>query len=190
MFEPGEDIISVALLALICIVIAAIIIKISPVELYMPTFAVVAVCLWVAYDYMLLRRYKAKQACLEKDKEIAEANEELMELAKGLSDTESETDADDKPAEPAKPEQQHKNEFDIALANDVPFEELYKYTGCSADTRIANRMKYMGLQPKLAADIRARHNRYTLQPYFDEELRANEARDWWDNENDYLDAFM
>jgi hypothetical protein len=51
-------------------------------------------------------------------------------------------------------------------------------------------MKYMGLQARMSQDIRARWNAEKFRPYFEEELRDNETRDWWDNEVDYLDNFM
>ena len=50
----GEDILSVIFLALICIVIAGIVHRIAPGQMMVPTFALIAVCLWIAYDYMLL----------------------------------------------------------------------------------------------------------------------------------------
>jgi hypothetical protein len=84
----------------------------------------------------------------------------------------------------------HKNEFDIQLFNDPDITKVYKDMGSSADTQIANRMKYMALQPKMSMDIRSRHNRYSLLPFFDEELKANENRDWWDVESDFLDEYM
>jgi hypothetical protein len=59
----GEDILSVIFLALICIIIAGIINKLAPSGMMIPTFALVAVCVWIAYDYILLKRYKAKLSC-------------------------------------------------------------------------------------------------------------------------------
>ena len=192
----GDDILSVIFLALICIVIAGIVSKITPTGMILPTYALIALCLWIAYDYMLLTRYKAKAACLKRAKEN-EIDRSLEDLADELnaepvnkdtsSDASEEGDEQEK-----KPEQQHTNEFDIGMfnANASGIQELHSYMGSGADTQIANRMKYMGLQAKLSQEIRARHNKYKLLPYFDEELKANENRDWWDAEQDYLDMFM
>lgn len=194
--DSGDDILSVVFLALVCIVIAGIVSKITPAGMILPTYALIALCLWIAYDYMLLTRYKAKAACLKRAKED-EIDSSLEELALQLDkepneksdDKDSSKDADD---QEKIPEQHHKNEFDIGMfnANAGEIQELHSYMGCGADTQIANRMKYMGLQAKLSQDIRARHNKYKLLPYFDEELKANENRDWWDAEQDYLDMFM
>lgn len=179
-------------LVLICIVIAGIIKHVTPSGMMVPTFALIAVCLWVAYDYMMLQRYKAKAACLTKDKDIQNANEEIHQLAANIHAADLEEEVE-KPAEASaedKPEQKHVNEFDIGMFNAATIPELHTQMGFGADTQIANRMKYMSLQAKLSQEIRARHNKHNLLPYFDEELRANEQRDWWDQEQDYLDAFM
>lgn len=192
----GEDILSVIFLALICIVIAGIIHRIAPGQMMVPTFALIAVCLWIAYDYMLMSRYKAKKACLNQPAELEEIDKKIQDLANELSSSDEEDiytdDQEDTNAELSlKPEAKHKNEFDIDMYDrELSIQELYKDTGCSGDTRMANRMKYMSLQAKLSQDIRARWNAEKFRPYFEEELRDNETRDWWDNEVEYLDNLM
>lgn len=192
----GEDILSVIFLALICIVIAGIVHRIAPGQMMVPTFALIAVCLWIAYDYMLMSRYKAKKACLNQPAELEEIDKKIQELASELSSSdEGDTYTDDQEDVNAelslKPEAKHKNEFDIDMYDrDLSIQELYKDTGCSGDTRMANRMKYMGLQARMSQDIRARWNAEKFRPYFEEELRDNETRDWWDNEVEYLDNLM
>lgn len=192
----GEDILSVIFLALICIVIAGIIHRIAPGQMMVPTFALIAVCLWIAYDYMLMSRYKAKKACLNQPAELEEIDKKIQDLANELSSSDEEAiytdDQEDTNAELSlKPEAKHKNEFDIDMYDrELSIQELYKDTGCSGDTRMANRMKYMGLQAKMSQDIRARWNAEKFRPYFEEELRDNETRDWWDNEVEYLDNLM
>ena len=192
----GEDILSVIFLALICIVIAGIIHSIAPGQMMVPTFALIAVCLWIAYDYMLMSRYKAKKACLNQPAELEEIDKKIQDLANELSSSDEEDiytdDQEDTNAELSlKPEAKHKNEFDIDMYDrELSIQELYKDTGCSGDTRMANRMKYMSLQAKLSQDIRARWNAEKFRPYFEEELRDNETRDWWDNEVEYLDNLM
>ena len=59
-----------------------------------------------------------------------------------------------------------------------------------ADDFMCDRMSYSSIQSKHAINNRAKYNKYSIMPYFDSELRANEERDWWDRETDYLDAFM
>ncbi len=44
----GEDLLSVVFLALVCIVIAGIVHKMVPSGMMVPTFALIAICLWVA----------------------------------------------------------------------------------------------------------------------------------------------
>lgn len=216
--DTGDDILSVIFLALICIVIAGIVTHLTPSGLVLPTYALIAICLWIAYDYMLRARYNAKVACLMRNKDLKQAEDNLEDLAEQLKGEEDDGDKDgggggggnsegegeaanadeEQEGEPGEqsvenaPTQLHANEFDIGMfnANANAIQNLHSKMGCGADTQIANRMKYMGLQAKLSQDIRARHNKYKLMPYFDEELKANENRDWWDVENDYLDNFM
>jgi hypothetical protein len=81
--------------------------------------------------------------------------------------------------------------FDIDMYDrELSVQELFKDTGCCGDTRMANRMKYMGLQARMSQDIRARWNAEKFRPYFEEELDDNEHRDWWDNEVEHLDKLM
>ena len=188
--DSGDDVLSVIFLALVCIVIAGIVRTVTPSGMMMPTFSLIAICLWIAYDYMLQQRYKAKKACLNKDKEIQEANEQINKIASELNNDVEEQETEPVVKEEAEPVQKHQNEFDISMFNAATIPELHTSMGCSGDTQISNRMKYMGLQAKLSQDIRARHNMKALLPYFDEELKANENRDWWDAEQDHLDAYM
>lgn len=64
----------------------------------------------------------------------------------------------------------------------VDLRSIQSNMGGSGDNQIYNRMKYMGMQAKIAADARASMNRYTFQPYFDEELRTKENQIWWEND--------
>lgn len=65
-------------------------------------------------------------------------------------------------------------------------QELFKESGCSGDNKLANRMKYMGIQSKLATDIRQNFTADKCKHMFEAELDAQESRDWWD-ENKTLD---
>lgn len=79
-----------------------------------------------------------------------------------------------------------KGDFDIDMyQGKKTMQELFPEMGCSADTRITNRMKYMGMQPQLASVIRSSYNKYSLQPFIEEELREHAKRTWWDS--DFLD---
>jgi hypothetical protein len=73
----GEDILSVIFLALICIVIAGIIYNIAPGQMMVPSFALIAVCMWIAYDYILIQRHKAKKACLETPAELDDIEQKI-----------------------------------------------------------------------------------------------------------------
>ena len=203
----GNDILSVVFLALICIVIAGIVHKIAPEGMMMPTFALIAVCLWVAYDYILLRRYKAKAACsaskqtpivhkyVVNEPAMSDLDIKIINLEESLGP--------EKPSKPhslendqykddiKKPQAKHVNEFDIGMYDrKLSVSELHKDMGCSGDTRMANRMKYMGLQSRMATDIHSRLNSEKLRPFFEEEMNDNEKAEWWNVENDYLDNFM
>jgi hypothetical protein len=188
----GEDILSVIFLALICIVISGIAMSMSPPEMMMPTFALVAVCLWIALDYMLIKRHHAKQACATATKDQEDIEKQIDRLADELENGESEPEPVEEVEDDAnKPKAKHKNEFDIAMYDKkLSTEQLYKDSGCAGDTSIANRMKYMGLQARMSQDIRAKWNVEKYRQYVEEELRTGEERDWWENEADYLDALM
>ncbi len=199
----GEDILSVIFLALICIVIAGIVHRLVPADMMVPSFALIAVCLWIAYDYILLSRYKAKQACLKQDSDAENIEGKIRQLSEELGENDNDDHSQaEEPGNtsneqgntddsPLTPKAQHKNEFDIDLFDkEMSIQELYKESGCAGDTRTANRMKYMGLQARMSQDIRARWNTEKFRPYFEEELRDNETRDWWDNEAEHLDELM
>jgi len=71
------------------------------------------------------------------------------------------------------------------------YSQIKKYhhlMGGDADNFMCNRMKYSSMQPQMSKDIRARHNKYKFQQYYEQELREQENRDWW--ETDELDDEM
>ncbi len=59
----------------------------------------------------------------------------------------------------------------------------YNNMGASGDNLIASRMQYLSTMNKRAMDIRSRYDKYSALHLFDEELRDNEYRDWWDNQD-------
>ncbi len=188
----GADIMSIIFLALICIVIAGIVHRLTPHGLMMPSFALLAVCLWVAYDYIMLKRYQMKESCARnsriEDEEIERKINILSNEINSIHGAEELPD-DDEPVN-LEPESKNNNEFDIDMYNDMSIQDMHKHMGCTGDNKIANRMKYMGMQSKLSKDIRSKMNRYTLLPYFEEELNDTEKRTWWDEENDWMDELM
>lgn len=268
----GDDIISIIFLAFIAIVVSGIVTNIHLPHMGVPTFVLIAVCLWISYDYILLKRYQAKEKCnkskrenytdlesrindginksfeyrnldninkenlysmgsdlinlqdelnivdkvkeLDKqdkqqaDKQLLSENNDMTQLEKKILDDYPSLanhnnlfvplDSEEKPdnlydvtksLEYSEPK--HKNEFDINyFKTDITIQDIHKDMGSSLDNKLSNRMKYMGLQNKISKDTRSRFNRYTLQPYFEEELRENENRDWWNVEQDYLDDYM
>jgi hypothetical protein len=191
----GEDILSVIFLVLICIVIAGIAYRASPGQMMVPTFALIAVCLWVSLDFILTKRHKKCNHEEKHDVEYNDIDDKIQTLSSELNFVDEKdvnlTETVKKPEDELKPEATHKNEFDIDLYDkEYSIQELHKEMGSSGDTRLANRMKYMGLQERMAKDIRAKWNVEKLRPYFEEELQENEHRDWWDNEVEYLDDLM
>lgn len=188
----GEDILSVVFLAFICIIVAGILNSFMPGELMIPSFVLIAVCLWVAYDYMLLKRYKEKKKCMTK--KHAEQTDDLENRIRELTEQlENDEEArEDPPEEPAdlSPVAKHKNEVDIELYQGGSIQNLHGKMSCSGDTQLANRMKYMSMQSQMAKDARARWNVEKFRPYFAEELKDNERRDWWDNDADELEMLM
>lgn len=211
-----NDILLIVFLAFCSIVIAAIISKVTCTDFLIPTFAIAVVCMWIMYDYILLRREKAKEACelnntLNNTNELADQINTLDEPLDILDDEQitlhiaelekivgppksskpASLEVDPHENDEAKPQAKHENEFDIAMLDrEIAIAELHKDMGCTGDTRLANRMKYMAAQPRIAKDNMARMNSEKLRPYFNEELDDNEKAEWWNNENDYLDILM
>jgi hypothetical protein len=188
----GEDILSVAFLALFAIIVSCVLITMMPTVAVMPTFALIAVCLWVAYDYMTRKRMELeKQTEKKPKKKIDDLDEKITHLTSEMEVEMTPIGDATTHDEPNEPSAKHKNEYDIALYTDkLDYKQIFKESGCPGDTKIANRMKYMGVQDKLAANIRTKWNVEKFRPYLEEELRAGEARDWWDTEADYLDELM
>lgn len=190
----GDDILSIIFLILICIVITVIAMHVSSASMGVPVFIMISACIWIGYDYIMLKRYKAKEKCAKKKATV----ETTDELDRQISELQDELDdyIDDNLEVPEKPkieppEKKHKNEFDIDLYDrHLSVQELYKDMGSAGDTRIASRMKYMALQPRMSREIQARMNSEKLRPYFEEEFREQENKDWWDVANDHLDALM
>jgi type III secretory pathway component EscV len=202
----GEDILSVVFLALIAIVISAIVHQMLPGGLNMPVFVLIAVCLWVMYDYMMLSRYNSKKTCLVKQNKRKTDNleQQISDLTKQLNKP-TEDDLQERELEiqveqidqnrqqEIKPEAQHLNEYDIHMyAGDFSekIKDMHTLMGCTADTRLANRMKYAGMQSQIATENRARWNAEKLRPYFEEEFEEFDNSAWWENDAAFLDKFM
>jgi len=190
----GEDILSVIFLVLVCIVVSSIAYRLAPGQMMVPTFALIAVCLWISLDFILMKRHKARAACKaahnHSDSEVDAKISELTSELNFVDDKDINNHSAPK-IDTIAPAAKHASEFDIDLYDKgLSIQELYKDMGCSGDTKIANRMKYMGLQERMAQDIRSRWNVEKLRPYLEEELSDNEHRDWWDNEVEHLDNLM
>lgn len=213
-----DSILQIIFYGLVGIVIFAIIRNVCSEALWMPMFVLVAAILFMVYDYVVQKRKdeplppSIQLECQPIEAELEEPQtdfgvdwEELTETPEQLNHRWLQNYRENRmPSkfnsyqpmieghvlEGTKCIAQHNNEFDIDIARGEPISSIFQRSGSSADNALANRMKYMAMQPKLSMEIRARHNRYTMQPYFEEELSANEKRDWWDNENDWMDAFM
>jgi hypothetical protein len=61
-------------------------------------------------------------------------------------------------------------------------ENLFPDASCSGDYLLSEKMKHMGLQPKVSIDSHARVNKYSNYAYFAEELDSHANSRWWDDE--------
>ena len=191
----GEDIISVAFLALFAIIVSCIMISMVPTVAVMPMFALIAICLWIAYDYMLRQREVIKKECVKKRNKSSDLDEKIKQLTDELETDMADISEVDGAGEVGGevgcncgPKCTCRS--NTAIGPDYDYRRIFKETGCSGDNKLANRMKYMGMQDKIAQNARSKWNVEKFRPYVEEELRAGEARDWWDSEADYLDALM
>lgn len=188
--ENSDDILSVIFLVLVCMVFAGVVYKLLPDNslLIIPSFGLIAVAMWMAFDYMTRSRYNAKVKCLTAAHDMKTAR-----LLAAKMDAEIEKDEPPpevkvpkpKPTLPP-PQKQRDDEYDIDMYNESrTIEEMYRDMACPGDTKMCNRMKYMGMQGQLSKNIRAEWNKYSLQPFLEEELAEHSEREWWNS--DYLD---
>jgi hypothetical protein len=198
----GNDILSVVFLALICIIITGLVKGLVPSHsgLIVPSFIFICVGLWIAYDYMMINRYKEKEKCMTE--KHAQTLHEMQAQSQVLINDMSAESVDDRnipdievPDEPEtplpkreqKPEKTHDNEYDIDIHNQLHnIKNMHNVMGSSGDTMICNRMKYMAVQSQLSKDIRSSWNKYSVQPWIEEELREHADREWWNS--DHLDV--
>jgi hypothetical protein len=76
--------------------------------------------------------------------------------------------------------------YDFGFAKDYTnYKDMNLMTGCSGDTKLANRAKFQGMKEKFAKDIRARYDRTSSQQYFNDELNTEETRHWYENPDIY-----
>jgi carboxypeptidase C (cathepsin A) len=189
----GKDILSVIFLALICIVISGIVSNLVPNHsgLIVPSFVFISICLWIAYDYMMLNRYKAKEQCMNDRFNLYKTQINTDEINTDEINTDEINDyiplnADEK-KQHILVKKNDKDDFDIDLYNGQhSIQDMHSNMACSADNQVCNRMKYMGIQPQLSQNIRAAYNKYTLQPFLEEEFKENANREWWNS--DHLEA--
>lgn len=187
----GDDILSVIFLTLICIIVSAIVMKLTPgnSNLIVPSFAVICVGMWIAYDYMTISRNVVRKKH-RREKNNADEIQELVDdinqqssMGGSYEDNgqDSEQDEDKEPT----PKKQNDSEFDIDMYNgNGDIRKIYQEMSNSGDTQLANRMKYIGMQPKLSKDIRANWNKHGLLPYVEAELAEGEAKHWYGNDTD------
>lgn len=201
--SSGNDILSVVFLALICIIIAGLVKGLAPSHsgLIVPSFVFICVGLWIAYDYMMVNRYKAKEKCMRAQQEKQDIYQ-MQARSWALANNMAAESADDRnipdievPDDPERslskqkqaPEKTHNNEYDIDMHNQLhSIKDMHSVMGASGDTMICNRMKYMGVQAQLSKDIRSSWNKYSMQPWIEEELQEHADREWWNS--DHLEA--
>lgn len=185
----GKDILSVIFLALICIVIAGIVKNLagSNINLIIPSFVFIAIGLWIAYDYMMIKRYKAKERCMQNKmdelQDELEARILINQIAEESEDNRNipDLEVNNNVIEP--PEKRSDNEYDIDIYNAVSIKDMHTNMGCTGDTMLCNRMKYMAVQPQKSKEIRAQWNKYSFLPYLEEELQEHANREWWNSDH-------
>jgi hypothetical protein len=203
MNDTNINTLSTWFLGLVAIVIGAMIFKMNPsnMSVMMPTFVLIALVLWIVYDYILTDRYYKALSCVKE-----KHNREMIRLiaANEANQIQSDVAVDDSPvATPTDPPVAIPTDPPVAIPTDPPSDtkqthaknEHYEpletmLTGfeTNGDTALCNRMKYGGAQAQMSQIIRSRHNKYKLLPYFEEELRQHEDREWWNS--DHLDGEM
>lgn len=181
---------SVVFLAVICLVIAGLVKQLVPEDsgLLVPSFVFISIALWIAYDYMMVERYEKKLSCMRKKHEMSdyelEAKVNAMAHAMATDTINNKIpDVEDTPEPEPKPVKEHENEFDIDIQNKMDIRQMHSYMGGSGDTQICNRMKYMGMQAQMSQDIRAKWNKYSVQPWIEEELQDHADREWWNSDH-------
>lgn len=189
--EYGEDILSVIFLALVAIVIAALVYKLAPgnSKLIVPSFILICVGLWVSYDYILIGRRKAVKKCKRRHRK--KAKKVALEIADEAAEPDNTepppmNQEENKPEPPVVKKNEKEIDIDMYLHNlnsQYDIQPIHHMMGCATDTQITNRMKYMGLQPQLARDIRTGWNKYSFQPYVEEELRQYADLEWWNSDH-------
>jgi hypothetical protein len=201
-----SDILSIVFLAFVAIIIASMAHNMTSgnSKMAMPTFALIAVCLWFAYDYMIQDRKYRKKACKKPQ------NHNVIQTPIILSDHEPPI-----PKEKPVPTELNKLKDDMRIPvldkNLDPSFHLYSEyendegdhhmfrgdewmkkhhaeLGSLGDNMLVNRAKYMGMQPQMAKNIKAGFNKYSLQAFYEDELREHASREWWDS--DHLDAYF
>jgi hypothetical protein len=197
-----DDILSIIFLGFIAIVAAGIFNSLLPTSFMMPIFVMISVCLWISYDYILIKRHKLKQQCNKSDNRSKESihesncNDELLKFNRRNMNSDDQLDkiAQSIQVTPVSniccKKEKSSNDISLDMYNDVPITEIHENMGSPGDNKLVNRMKYLGLQPKLSQDIRSRMNVRKFAPYFEEELDEQEKRAWWEQDADKLDAFM
>jgi hypothetical protein len=55
--------------------------------------------------------------------------------------------------------------------------------GCDGDVKFAKRVKYMQMQPYISEIGQAGFNAHSMKRFMEEELREQEERDWWGNDD-------
>ena len=197
----GEDVLSICFLAFVCLVFGGLVIRLFPdnAHFIIPSFALICIGLWISYDYMLTKRYEDIDKC-RRHKELQLLKNHNMKYHKVQNEEEpnnqepyneelnnqpnnidTKLDLSVKNKNPNN--YNNKKEIDIALVdNGDSIQKVHSYMGTLGDTKLFNRMKYSGLQPQLAKDIRTRYNKYSMLPYFKEELDEQENKIWWEND--------
>ena len=202
----GEDYLGILFLAFVCIILASLIKALLPDHsiLLVPSFAFICIGLWMTYDYTLATRYKKRLACMlehQMNDELYDETDQINneDIIDDMPNNQQDNNLDNQQDNNLDNQQDNNLDYNLDYNQDdiiekynkeMSIKENHANMGCTADTHIFNRMKYAGIQPQLSKIIRSAWNVRKFQPYIDAELKENENRDWWDTEQNCLDASM
>lgn len=199
----GDDILSVIFLVFVCLVIMGLAKHIAP-NMVMPSFVVLAVGLWIVYDFMLVKRYKSKEKCLKKSlmrrmhkesplvhipRTLTEDEESVLDKSGGLKNIRIDYvknlgDDNDNINEGTGIDLKtpKKKYSDVSLTRQSSNEDDFEVIDVpNSDGQIADRMKYMAIQPQQSILARANFGSHSAKHIFDEEFEEDENLVWWEN---------
>jgi ABC-type multidrug transport system fused ATPase/permease subunit len=179
---------------LFVLVIRMVVVKDMPLHLVVPFLALWFVVLFIGFDNMgvipafdssngirgLLPIFSKKRCKNDTAEDKVEETCKDIKVTRSTIKTEVETPKEFKDA----PTPEFKQTYPEPLMYDEYKyrENLFPDASCSGDYLLAEKMKHMGLQPKVSIDAQSRVDKYTNYGYLAEELDSHANSIWWDDE--------